>query len=189
MIDTRNTEVKSMESFQTDRRYKIAYVSYDLLINFLTTSITTGLRYAKIASEAMIPEDAKVAHVSYDFNRQCLAVILYHESFDEVPPGMEVPAVCNGLIEYQIVKVVSDPVDSPAEVRVKFLEETLDEISREFPVVLYGGEASGKQQSIAQVEFLLECYELSKSPAHKREIEDCLRRSRGDDRELIGKCE
>ena len=100
-----------MESFPTDRRYKIAYVSHDLLTSFLTTSITTGLRYAKIASEAMVPEDAKVVHVSYDFHRQCLAVILYHESFDEVPPGVEIPAVCNGLIEYQIVKVVHQPDD------------------------------------------------------------------------------
>lgn len=100
-----------MESFPTDRRYKIAYVSHDLLTSFLTTSIATGLRYAKIASEAMIPEDAKIVHVSHDFARQCLAVILYHESFDEVPLGMEIPAVCNGLIEYQIVKVVYQPDD------------------------------------------------------------------------------
>jgi hypothetical protein len=111
MIDTRNTEGKKMEPFPTDRRYKIAYVSHDLLTNFLTTSISTGLRYAKIASEALIPEGAKVAHVSYDFSRQCLAVILHHESFDEVPLGVEIPAVCNGLIEYQIVKVVCQPDD------------------------------------------------------------------------------
>lgn len=107
-----------MESFPTDRRYKIAYVSHDLLTSFLTTSITTGLRYAKIASEAMIPEDAKIVHVSHDFARQCLAVILYHESFDEVPLGMEIPAVCNGLIEYQIVKVVyqhDDRIDDEHE--------------------------------------------------------------------------
>ena len=169
-----------MENSQNDRRLKIALVNPRLLLDFLTTSNVTGVRYAKIASEPLVPDGAKVIHVSYDMNRMCLAVVLCHESFDVVPPGMIIPTIADWELEYTIVRVQSEFVDLPAESRVALLEETLDGISKELPIVIYGGEASGKQESIAKIEFLLESYELSKSQAKVG--------PEPDHRKLAGKC-
>ena len=93
-----------MENPQNDRRLKIALVNPNLLLDFLTTSNVTGVRYAKIASEPLVPDGAKVVHVSYDMNRMCLAVVLCHESFDVVPPGCLIPVVADWELEYTIVK-------------------------------------------------------------------------------------
>ena len=90
---------------ENDRRLKIALVNTSLLLDFLTTSNVTGVRYAKIASEPLVPDGSKVVHVSYDMSRMCLAVVLCHESFDVVPPGCIIPVVADWELEYTIVKV------------------------------------------------------------------------------------
>ena len=66
-------------------------------------------------------------------------------------------AACGSQIELKV-----DVDTSESDRRQRFLENTLDEIASDFPVVLHGGEASGKSDSIANILNLLECYRLSK---------------------------
>lgn len=51
---------------------------------------------------------------------------------------------------------------SPHRGRVKLLETLLDTIAREFPIAIHGGEASGRQESIALIEISLDTFEASK---------------------------
>lgn len=51
---------------------------------------------------------------------------------------------------------------SPRRGRIKLLETLLDTIAREFPIAIHGGEASGRQESIALIEISLDIFEASK---------------------------
>jgi hypothetical protein len=74
---------------EKDRRYKILYVSPELLMNALFAG---GLSNTSITVEGM-PTDCQIVGVHYSEDRISFAFMLYHESFDIVPEVNCIPTI------------------------------------------------------------------------------------------------
>lgn len=66
-----------------ERRYKMLLLEEQFLVGILQGQITIA--------NFDLPDDAWVVHVSYDFARAGLAVIIASKQFDPVPLGLELP--------------------------------------------------------------------------------------------------
>jgi hypothetical protein len=52
-----------------------------------------------------IPEDVDVEYATHDPWTRCIAFVLYHPSFPEVPDGCPPPDVCPGMYQWETVEI------------------------------------------------------------------------------------
>lgn len=72
------------------RRVKIFYFTYDFFYDFMQESIKG--RY-KLLHMKGLPRDGKVVNVWTDHVRDCFAIAIEHQSFEEVPEGALIPSI------------------------------------------------------------------------------------------------
>lgn len=80
-----------MESIKNERRYKIVHMQPRLIIDILNWCNAPDGSCLATPKECGLPEDCEVVGVYYSFECDAFMVKLFHQSFDEVPTGMQTP--------------------------------------------------------------------------------------------------
>lgn len=78
---------------ERERRFKLLWVSPELLMNVLLSPTQTGGRVRVMRVEGLPEDSTEVQSVYYDDSRRAFGLHLWHPSFDVVESGALIPEV------------------------------------------------------------------------------------------------
>ncbi|MGA1979476.1 MAG: hypothetical protein ABSG99_02770 [Sedimentisphaerales bacterium] len=97
-----------IEKDKLERRFKILYIDQQIILNMVA-----GLykhEYVKLPDfSSMLPEDATVLDVRFDFERLSFGFLVYSKTFQIVPQFAIIPAMDSSAdFQYKTIKLPKD---------------------------------------------------------------------------------